>query len=415
MIWLFKTPFGKKVDLARTPYFPKEIMMKQCREMRDEMLNYAVNNIEYWKQFKGVVWEDIPITDKNFMRGNMDFISPDFLNSDFASYRTSGTTGEPFRYIRTQLMKEVNIACMKRGWSWGGWFQADKVFTFAGAGLGKYGGHHFDCTRLNDELVKEYHTQLTLRSGRGAKEGIYRGLPSALFSFAKKCDDLGLKIPKKKLVITTSEVLYPHQRKLFENTYGKSFDTYGMNDSGTYSMEREKCKNFNDGFHYGHLAFDKSYIEITDDEGNVLPEGEVGNITGTCLFNSSMPFIRYRMGDKGAIIYDHDCPCGCNLPILTKLQGRETDYIVVGNNIVNGTALVNSFNPLNIREMQFYQPDKKHLIIKVIPEGTIWMKQIRNHAKKIIGEGIDVEIKLVERIDRTKQGKLKYCISEVKL
>jgi phenylacetate-CoA ligase len=43
------------------------------------------------------------------------------------------------------------------------------------------------------------------------------------------------------------------------------------------------------------------FVEILDDNNNVLPYGQEGRIVITSLFNKAHPFIRYDIGDVGIL------------------------------------------------------------------------------------------------------------------
>ena len=70
-----------------------------------------------------------------------------------------------------------------------------------------------------------------------------------------------------------------------------------------------------------HIRAADLVMEILDDSGNPLPQGEWGEITVTTLTRMAMPLIRYRTGDIGRII-PGPCPCGSAIPRLDKVRGR---------------------------------------------------------------------------------------------
>ena len=59
----------------------------------------------------------------------------------------------------------------------------------------------------------------------------------------------------------------------------------------------------------------------------------------TSLQNKVMPFIRYKIGDKGKVIYEHDCPCGSKEPIVSLKMVRENDWIYNEDGTVNHSDL----------------------------------------------------------------------------
>jgi phenylacetate-CoA ligase len=60
------------------------------------------------------------------------------------------------------------------------------------------------------------------------------------------------------------------------------------------------------------------FVEILDEKGAVLPYGEKGRIVITSLFNKAHPFIRYDIGDIGAL----DEKSTLQRPILQQLIGQ---------------------------------------------------------------------------------------------
>jgi len=60
---------------------------------------------------------------------------------------------------------------------------------------------------------------------------------------------------------------------------------------------------------------------INPDTGEVLPEGEYGEIVFTTLTRAAMPFIRYRTGDRSRMLPGR-CPCGSILKRLDKVGCR---------------------------------------------------------------------------------------------
>lgn len=71
---------------------------------------------------------------------------------------------------------------------------------------------------------------------------------------------------------------------------------YGMTEVNTMGVQAPNG--------YFEIFNENVYIEILDKEGNVLPDGQEGNIYATCLQNYLMPFIRYETGDMGRLYKD---------------------------------------------------------------------------------------------------------------
>jgi len=76
----------------------------------------------------------------------------------------------------------------------------------------------------------------------------------------------------------------------------------------------------------GHLHPDLGIVEIVNDQGDVLPPGEEGEVVMTPLQIEGMPLLRFRTGDVSFIV-DGPCACGRNSPRLGPLLGRKKQMI----------------------------------------------------------------------------------------
>jgi phenylacetate-CoA ligase len=72
----------------------------------------------------------------------------------------------------------------------------------------------------------------------------------------------------------------------------------------------------------GHLHQEQLHIEILDDEGKSVPDGEVGEVVATTFGVEAMPVIRYRTGDCAAL-FREPCICGRASPRLGPIVGRK--------------------------------------------------------------------------------------------
>lgn len=70
-----------------------------------------------------------------------------------------------------------------------------------------------------------------------------------------------------------------------------------------------------------HLWEEEYGMDIVDDEGNVLPVGEVGRVI---LYPKADPSLRFAVGDRCRISTE-PCPCGCTAPKLVDIDTVKTD------------------------------------------------------------------------------------------
>ena len=110
------------------------------------------------------------------------------------------------------------------------------------------------------------------------------------------------------------------------------FDIYGLTE--IYGPGIAIDCGAHDGMHYWN---DYLYFEIIDPQtGEVLPEGETGELVITTLKKQGAPLVRYRTHDITRII-PGKCPCGSEYPRIDRIVGRTDDMVKVkGVNIFPG-------------------------------------------------------------------------------
>jgi phenylacetate-CoA ligase len=76
----------------------------------------------------------------------------------------------------------------------------------------------------------------------------------------------------------------------------------------------------------GHLHPDLAIVEIINDDGAVLPFGEVGEVVVTPLAIEGMPLLRFKTGDVSFLI-ERPCTCRRNSLRLGPILGRKKQMI----------------------------------------------------------------------------------------
>lgn len=103
------------------------------------------------------------------------------------------------------------------------------------------------------------------------------------------------------------------------------FNHYGMTEMGLGGGV------FCEGQYGYHLREADMYFEIVDpDSGELLPDGETGEVVFTTLTRQGMPLIRYRTGDFSKFL-PGSCPCGSELRSLEKINGRIDGRLHIGS------------------------------------------------------------------------------------
>ncbi|RKY05188.1 MAG: phenylacetate--CoA ligase [Planctomycetota bacterium] len=117
-----------------------------------------------------------------------------------------------------------------------------------------------------------------------------------------------------------------------ENTRLKLEDLYGIDAYNSYGLSEMNGPGvaFECVYKQGMHVWEDAYIlEIIDPEtGEILPDGEQGEVVLTNLVRSAMPLFRYRTRDL-AYVNSEPCRCGRTHRRLSRIQGRTDDMLII--------------------------------------------------------------------------------------
>lgn len=97
------------------------------------------------------------------------------------------------------------------------------------------------------------------------------------------------------------------------------YSTYASTEMGTSFCECEAGKG---GHHHPELII----CELLDENNNVVPEGEIGELTVTTLGVEGMPLLRFKTGDIARFHYE-PCACGRTSMRISPIIGRKNQMI----------------------------------------------------------------------------------------
>ncbi len=154
------------------------------------------------------------------------------------------------------------------------------------------------------------------------------GVPSFLRLVADKAREVGVDLKQsaiKKLIcigepIRDATFQLNHSGAALEAMWGaKVYSTYGVTELANSLCECEAGQG-------GHLHENQLHIEILDDAGQPVADGEVGEVVATTFGVEAMPVIRYRTGDCAAL-FRGKCACGRTSPRLGPIIGRKNQKL----------------------------------------------------------------------------------------
>ena len=158
-------------------------------------------------------------------------------------------------------------------------------------------------------------------------------------------------------------------------------------------------------------------LEVVDHENHHVEAGKIGRTLVTDLSNLSFPFIRYEIGDVGALSPEEYCPCGIKLPMLEMLEGRIADIIVLKDRKLTPPNFATLMSDLEgIEQYQIIQKyiDSLNVLLKINEKFDNALHQyIENSIKTLAGPDVQVNVKTVSDIPTPESGKRRYIISEI--
>ncbi|GFO66547.1 hypothetical protein GMLC_01260 [Geomonas limicola] len=165
-----------------------------------------------------------------------------------------------------------------------------------------------------------------------------------------------------------------------------------------------------------HVTASNVIVEIVDNHGRTVPEGEEGEVVVTELHAKAVPFVRYRLGDRG-ILLPSGCSCGRNLPLLKISAGRKDDYIRTPEGKIVYDAILAYTLKRGIVQFKAVQPTLDKLRIDIVTDdkfSTHLEEMYKSILQDALSNSLVIEFVKVDHIDREKSGKMRYFRSEIK-
>ncbi|MDO4393048.1 MAG: phenylacetate--CoA ligase [Bacillota bacterium] len=244
-------------------------------------------------------------------------------------HSTSGTTGKRVVAFYTQGDLDIWETCCARAVVAAGGSKDDVVHVCYGYGLFT-GGPGIDAgSRRVGALtlpMSSGNTDRQLQFMEDLGSTIICCTPSYAANLGETIVKRGLKDKLHlKAGIFGAEPWTEEMRNDIENTLGiKAYDIYGLTETCGPGVSFE-CEN-QDGM---HIQEDYFIPEVINPEtGEVLPDGEMGELVFTCLDKRALPVIRYRTRDL-CYLKREKCACGRTHVRMHKPMGRADDMMVV--------------------------------------------------------------------------------------
>jgi phenylacetate-CoA ligase len=361
----------------------------------------------------------LPTMDKRDARDNVEQLVWRAVPGGVFPYTTGGSSGEPLIFHFGRARQAADAAGRLRARRWWGVQPGEREVYLWGAPVELSKTDRIKTLRdrlVNQLLLNAFDMSPARMDDYLAAieawnpKAVY-GYASSLALLAAHAEARGIKprLPALRVVSSTGEPLFPHQRELIERVFDVPVSVeYGARDAGLMALQSP------DGT---LLQMSETHlIEVLDAAGNPAEEGEA---VITSLVSAAQPFIRYRTGDVVRRSGRTD-PGGRGLAVLDAVVGRQTDFIVAADGrIMHALAVIYVLRAIpGVGQFKLIQHAVDRLEVQVVPD-VRWNDDARavliDGLRARLGTGLAVDLKLQAAIAPEASGKHRYVISHVPL
>ena len=248
-------------------------------------------------------------------------------------HASSGTTGKPTVVGYTKGDMATWTECVSRIACMGGASSKDIAQICFGYGMFTGAlGLHYGLENIGAAIVPSStgNSQKQIMYMQDFETSLLVATPSYALRLAEVAREMGVDVTKDlkvKIALVGSELLTDAMREEMHKYWGNDIlitSNYGMSELMGPGVSGECLE------HAGmHINEDFFIPEIIDPKtGEVLPEGELGELVITCIKKEALPLIRYRTKDITRLYYDK-CKCGRTFCRMENLQGRSDDMLKI--------------------------------------------------------------------------------------
>ena len=415
-----------------------EIQALQLQRLRWS-LQHAYDNVPHYRRSfdaKGVHPSDLktladlakfPFTTKHDLRDNYPFgMFAVPRHQVLRVHASSGTTGKPtvVGYTARDIDTWANLVA--RSIRAAGGRPGDMVHIAYGYGLFTGGlGAHYGAERAGCTVVPMSggQTEKQVQLIQDFKPDLIMVTPSYMQVIVEEFARQGLDARESSLRVGIfgAEPWTEAMRREIEHSAGiKAVDIYGLSEVMGPGVASE-CVETQDG---PTVWEDHFYPEIIDPlTGEVLPDGEEGELVFTTLSKEGLPVIRYRTRDLTRLLP----PTARSFRRMGKIVGRSDDMLIIrGVNMfptqieeivlaheqLSGHYQILVTRDGNLDKVEVrceLQPFASHLGAQEVQEISGWLQ---HRIKTLVGISTRVQVLPSESIERTLVGKARRVIDQ---
>jgi phenylacetate-CoA ligase len=243
------------------------------------------------------------------------------------------------------------------------------------------------------------------------------GYPGTLSHLAESERSDLLERIRPELAILGGEVVTDTIRKAVAEAFQtRVTSTYASNEFRWIAGECRETGSL-------HVVDDSVVVEIVDESGRPVAEGEAGEVVVTGLHSFAQPFIRYRLGDVATQgrnwTRTEGCECGAPYSTLRQVRGRQIEYLTLpsGQKVSSYVLTLRLLDAAPfIQRYQVIQESPEQIRMLVIPRRAVStedIERVRLAAHEAVGSDVHFHIDVVDQLIQEKSGKFKLVHSLV--
>lgn len=404
----------------------RELQLQQL----EGLLRHAFDTVPYYRERWGGLYDPgLPLTPERFDR--LPLLTRKELQANFAALRsasipgahgpvaesrTSGSTGQPVRVLKTALVQLLWQCIVMREHEW---FRRDLGGKLAAIRHGAADGEADGWGPATDTVALAGRSvTLPIRTDvvsqlawlERQQPHYLLTYPSNVAALARVSIERGTRLPKLREVRTFGELLPVETRDLCRQAWGVPVtDAYSADEMGYIALQCPEHEHY-------HVQSECVLLELLDDRGGACASGSAGRVVVTALHNFAMPLVRYELGDyaeAGAL-----CSCGRGLPVLRRIAGRVRNML----SLADGTRFWPEFGSSGlarlapILQQQLVQKSFDTIEARLVTARPLTSREeadLRRHILSRLPAPFEVRFTYPDAIPRTAGAKFEDFVSEV--
>lgn len=398
---------------AKVDSFDSKRLKREVEYKEKKFFGYVKKNSFWFQGYNFNKLSTLNVLEKKDIIDNFDKIKTISEKDGLISF-TGGTTGASMKVVYTKTDMQERFAILDHFRAQHGYNLGKKTAWFSGKNLiseediEKGICSHYDFINkiqfYSTFHINQNNFDVYWESFTKFQPEFIVGFPSSVYELCEIADSKGLKLNHKvKVFFPTAETVLPIHREVINRVLGcKLVDQYASAEGAPFILE---CAEGN--LHIHPLT---GVFEVIDENMKPAQEGE---LLITSFTTKGTPLIRYRIGDRIRLAQpDKICACGSIFPLVERIDGRSTDYILspthgkvnLGNisNSTKGIRGVIKFQVIQyslekvqvlIVASQHFNPSEKEKFITSLGER--------------LGSQIEISIEIVDDISTEKSGKFR--------